>query len=87
MKMTLDLVLLKFFIYPDLCKMFDPLGPWDLFSCQSVSEPWEEEYLAIVLSLKDITSPIASVIYVTIPQLVSSNMYMDLVPIQFQLWH
>ena len=33
MKMSLDLVSLKFFIYPDFCKMFDLFGPRDLFSC------------------------------------------------------
>ena len=33
MKMSLDLVSLKFFIYPGFCKMFDLFGPRGLFSC------------------------------------------------------
>lgn len=33
MKMSLDLVSLKFFIYPGFCKIFVLFGPRDLFSC------------------------------------------------------
>lgn len=34
MKLSLDLVFLKFFVYPDFCKVFDPFGPRDLFFFQ-----------------------------------------------------
>ena len=71
MKMSLGLVSLKFFILIFAkCLIYLVLGiyfPANPMSMSSLCEPWEEECLATVIYLKDITSTVvASVINVII---------------------